>query len=218
MDILKKKPISRKDMIAYLTNHFRYDTIGSWNNATSYAQNVKLCRLRFPSKEVEDRAYELLDMEEAFDEAREILHDFDERHHYVWQIGQNGRSGGYYVLYKGGIEKTGYKSRCTKCGQLNFKSLAESGTRCGKCGEESRADLTSPVYRSYTHPGLGVDMGENFEEWDTSSLESRVEIVWDFDKTVERAVNAFITFATENRAEEEEIMVPKTIKVAVPVE
>ena len=36
---------SRADMTAYLENHFRYPTMNSWNQATSYACNLKVDRL-----------------------------------------------------------------------------------------------------------------------------------------------------------------------------
>lgn len=43
-----------KDMIDYLKNHFRYDTMNSWNRATSYANNVKIHRV-IPN-ELQDKA------------------------------------------------------------------------------------------------------------------------------------------------------------------
>ena len=36
---------NRNEMIAFLTNHFRYSTMNSWNQMTSYANNVKLHNL-----------------------------------------------------------------------------------------------------------------------------------------------------------------------------
>lgn len=33
---------NREEMVKFLTSHFRYHTMNSWNNATSYAHNVKL--------------------------------------------------------------------------------------------------------------------------------------------------------------------------------
>lgn len=37
----------RKEMIAFLKNHFRYDTMNSWNRSTSYANNVKNLQLGY---------------------------------------------------------------------------------------------------------------------------------------------------------------------------
>ena len=37
--------MTRKQMIDFLSDHFRYHTMNSWNNATSYARCVKLNRL-----------------------------------------------------------------------------------------------------------------------------------------------------------------------------
>jgi predicted RNA-binding Zn-ribbon protein involved in translation (DUF1610 family) len=35
-----------------------------------------------------------------------------------------------------------HKSVCTSCGQRNFTSVKETGTKCGRCGEASRIDKT----------------------------------------------------------------------------
>jgi len=38
------KPVdlrSQKAMVEFLSNHFRYNTMNSWNNSTSYANNIK---------------------------------------------------------------------------------------------------------------------------------------------------------------------------------
>jgi hypothetical protein len=34
-----------------------------------------------------------------------LMNNFDEAHLFKWQVGTNGRSGGYIVLYQGGIKK-----------------------------------------------------------------------------------------------------------------
>jgi len=34
-----------KDMIDYLKNHFRYNTMNSWNRSTSYANNLKIYKV-----------------------------------------------------------------------------------------------------------------------------------------------------------------------------
>lgn len=123
----KRKPRTRKDMVAFLENHFRYSTMNSWNRETSYAINVKLHRISFPDSATADAAHEWLQHEDvevgAMWETRQILQAFAERHGYSWQIGFNGRSSGYLVLYSGGRKRLDYKSRCTCCGQLNYKEV-----------------------------------------------------------------------------------------------
>lgn len=110
-------------MIAYLVGHFRYDTMNSWNAATSYAAKVKVQYLSFPNNEVRNRAYDLLQTDEAMNDVRFIMQEFDEDHNYEWQVGFNGRSNGYIVLYHGGRKKSEHKSICTNCGQRNFCSV-----------------------------------------------------------------------------------------------
>ena len=41
---------NRKEMINFLTTHFRYYTNNSWNLSTSYANNVKIYNLDLTSK------------------------------------------------------------------------------------------------------------------------------------------------------------------------
>lgn len=210
-----KKPRTRKAMIEYLKGHFRYDTMNSWNCVTSYAVNIKLHKLTFPDKETEDRAWDLLDVGKAFFGFRRVLREFDQRHNYDYQIGTNGRSGGYLVLYRGGKRATGHKSQCMICGQLNFKTVEETeNNRCGRCGEDARENLQSPRYEIYTMPGQDIDGNADFEDWSTTDLEDRVELVMDFDKTCAAAVKAFIDFCRTHKAEEEVIMVPKKVTVA----
>jgi hypothetical protein len=120
--------MTKKAMIEFLSSHFRYDTMSSWNRATSYARNVKLNHLTFPSNDVRNQAYDLLQVEGTFDECgvNDLIREFNEEHGYAYQIGFNGRSGGYMVLYQGGKEPSGYRSHCTNCGQRNYQSVLMS--------------------------------------------------------------------------------------------
>lgn len=270
-----KKPRTRKDMIAFLGSHFRYDTMSSWNRGTSFARNIKITRLTFPDRETFNRAFDLLNVEEAFDEFDEILHGFALRHAYSWQIGRNGRSGGYLVLYSGGKKDTGYKSYCPSCGQRNYKKVPSwngdpetsedklrvyfrshrhwrdeiyleqsevmeiglgkertleimreermlgdvysATNKCGVCGNP-RVDYLSPVYVSYLdRETVGECCTEDYLDWDTVSLKRLVDVVWDFDKTVDQAIRAFIAFCEEHEAVEDSVMVRKPIMVAVPL-
>lgn len=91
----------------YLRDHFRYHTMHSWNNSTSYAQCVKLSRLPFTSAKQRDAAYEMLDVPEVFEDLSQCIRDWEGEHDYAWQVGFNGRSSGYLVLHKGGRNPDG---------------------------------------------------------------------------------------------------------------
>lgn len=92
----------RKAMIDFLTNHFRYDTMNSWNASTSYANNVKVYNLGIEDKDILDKAWNIvcsdIECEEMYDSFRQIIDEFRQNEGY--DIGFNGRSGGYLVLYK----------------------------------------------------------------------------------------------------------------------
>jgi len=271
---MARKPRTRKDMISFLANHQRYDTMSSWNRGTSFSRNIKLQRIQFPDTETHDRAYDLLNVEEAFDDFWEILSDFAVRHNYHYQIRTNGRSGGYLVLYNGGTKDSGYKSFCPFCGQRNYKLVPPWGNEgpstpqdkvlaffgknphwipemypnqqaikdiglpddevlaiirdakkrglagefsstdhCGVC-KNPRRNFTQPFMLTYTNgETIGEPHGE-YDDWDTDSIKNLVDVVWDFDKTAEAAVQAFIDYAKHHEAEEETILVPKKIMVS----
>jgi hypothetical protein len=114
--------LTREEMIAFLHNHFRYHTMNSWNNATSYARKVKIHNLDL-TREQMDRAYEIIYAEGAFDEINELMRQFDAAHKYEFQMSFNGRSGGYVVLIPGGQRPSGYQSHCLVCGQRNYKKI-----------------------------------------------------------------------------------------------
>lgn len=93
--------VTRKEMVDFLKNHFRYDTANSWNESTSYARNVKIYNLGF-SEVLEAKALDLI-CEEGFNELVARLYDplveqFEEDAD-GYTIGFNGRGGGYLVLY-----------------------------------------------------------------------------------------------------------------------
>ena len=94
---------SREDMIEFLTNHYRYYTLNSWNRSSSYANNVKLYNLGLDSNDL-DFAYKIICGDEIlcyelYDDFNFIISQFKET--YGYDIGFNGRSGGYLVLYYG---------------------------------------------------------------------------------------------------------------------
>ena len=91
---------SRKAMTEFLLNHFRYDTMNSWNCSTSYAANVKIYNLGL-SRVESDKLYELIETDDFYDEINWLIHDFEVEHDHLWRVGFNGRSDGYLVLYEG---------------------------------------------------------------------------------------------------------------------
>lgn len=101
-----RKPRTKAAMIEYLRGHFRYDTMNSWNVATSYAVNIKVHNL---PHDQQDAVYEMLDVPASWRASgfNAILRQFDQRYGHCWQIGSNGRSGGYLVLYQGGARPAG---------------------------------------------------------------------------------------------------------------
>ena len=211
-----KKTVDLKDraeMIRFLREHFRYDTLRSWNRQTSYANNMKIYNLDLPES-TKDRLYDMLSADEPYDRMEDLLQDFAERHAYAWQAGQNGRSGGYLVLYSGGRKKLEYKSRCTKCGQLNYTSTGETGCVCGRCGSPARQDLQSPLYQRFVS-GKSIDADADFEEWSDEDLRERVELVSEFDQLCDDIVAEAAGLADEYDVEEEVYYVPQTRKVLV---
>ena len=50
---------SRQEMTQYLTTHFRYPTLNSWNRSTSYACNLKITHLGL-SPEVVDKLFDMI--------------------------------------------------------------------------------------------------------------------------------------------------------------
>lgn len=113
---------TREEMITFLRDHFRYYTMSSVNRSTSYARNVKIHNLHL-TREQESKAYDLIYAEGAYGNINQILEDFAINHDQKFQIGFNGRSSGYLVLYQGGQKPSGYQSYCTRCGQLNYKKV-----------------------------------------------------------------------------------------------
>jgi len=107
---IPRKPRTRKDMIAFLRDHFRYYTMNSWNVSKSYANKIKISSLALP-REQENACFELLDVEGAGELSgfSEALDDFAEQNEHRWLIGTNGRSSGYLVLYQGGIHPGGQR-------------------------------------------------------------------------------------------------------------
>lgn len=169
------KPRSRTAMTLYLSTHFRYHTMHSWNNFTTYANQVKFRCLDLTGEE-RNACSDMLNVAEAWDGTTWMIRQFSEKHKHAWQISFNGRSNGYLVLHMGGVHDGG---------------------------------------GVFSWPGKSLDMGADFKDWTTEDLKSRTDLIWDFDQTCEACVEAYVEFAVSHRAEETEVLVPRTIKVAV---
>jgi hypothetical protein len=202
----------RQRLMEYLKNHFRYFTENSWNQSTSYARNVKIYDLTMDAA-TRSRACDLLEVPEAFDEIHELIREFEQKHDWQWQVGFNGRSDGYLVLYRGGREKSGYTTKCDRCGRLTWYET-EQPCHVERC-KGTLKKLPEDHYRIFTYPGKGVDDDADFSEWSMEELEDRARLVRKFDKLCDACVESFINFAKTHAVEEREILVPKTVRVAV---
>jgi len=192
--------------------------MNSWNQSTSYANSIKLHHVKKPAAINNDAWYEMLSIEEWQDQLSDMLEDFGRKHDFAWQVGINGRSGGYVVLYKGGIKPSGYKSYCTQCGQKNYQAVSEGETgTCGRCDAKARVNFEQTHMQVFTLPGKDIDMYEEFEDWSLSGLKERVELIQDFDRLCDDIVKAYCDLCENHRITEEEILVPQTIKVLEPV-
>lgn len=201
---------SRKAMVEYLTNHYRYDTMNSWNGATSYANNVKLHRL----VDVDfSKALDIIDTQGWRNRVDEVIDDFNRRHKWTYQLGFNGRSGGYLVLYQGGLEPSGYKSYCTACGQQNYQPATESNKRCGACRQNARVNYQTTHLRVFSWPGKGIDQDEDFQDWDLQDLGSRCKVVMDLDRTCDKLLG-MLQWACQNALVVDKVVYrPETVKV-----
>jgi hypothetical protein len=202
--------LTREEMIEFLSKHFRYNTMNSWNRSTSYAKNVKLHRLGL-TREQENRAYEIIQANGAYDKINGIIMAFGVTNDYRYQIGFNGRSSGYLVLYQGGKNDPGYKTRCDNCGKLTWYET-EQPCKMSGCDGTLRL-LKKPVFQVFTQSLKGMDMEKDFEEWDDDSLRNRYDLVKEFDATVDECISVFKALVDSCKVVEKEIMVPKTIRV-----
>ena len=205
-------------MVKYLRQHFRYNTMNSWNRSTSYANNIKLHNVDKPAEIDNDTWWEILWITDWQNQLSDLLEDFGRKYNFQWQAGINGRSGGYVVLYKGGIKPSGYKSYCTHCGQKNYRAVTDGEIGiCGRCEAKARVNFKQTHVQVFTWPGKDTDMYEDFEAWTLSDIRERVALVQDFDKLCDEIISEYIDICRNYRISEEEILVPKTIKVLEPV-
>lgn len=200
---------SKKSMIDFLESHYRYNTMNSWNRGTSYANKVKLYDLGLGK--LEEKCFEIIETDDFWNDANELIHEFGKNHNWLWQAGFNGRSGGYIVLYQGEATVSEYKSYCTACGQKNFRSVDENGCRCGACGREKRVDYKARPMTVKVFPGRGTDEADDFDEWDIQSLRDRVQLVMEFDQLSDDILALLVDYANNTEVVDEIVLVPKTI-------
>lgn len=82
----------------------RYYTMNSWNLSKSLAYNLKVYNVI--DRKLQSKVYDLLSVDEVYqDYINPLIYEFDRKYSYEWQAGFNGRSGGYLVLYRGGIKE-----------------------------------------------------------------------------------------------------------------
>ena len=67
--------------------------------------------------------------------------------------------------------------------------------------------------QSFTYPGRGVDMDEDFEEWSISDLRDRVRLVQELDALADEMVSQAIHMDRHYSVIEVEVCIPQTRKV-----
>lgn len=81
----------------------RYYTMNSWNLSKSLAYNLKIYNVI--NNNLQDACYDLMNVDFFYEDyINPLIEDFESKYNYEWQAGFNGRSGGYLVLYTGGIK------------------------------------------------------------------------------------------------------------------
>jgi hypothetical protein len=154
----------------------------------------------------------MLDEEEAFRHVNNLMVKFGRNHKHEWQVGFNGRSNGYIVLYSGGVNmEHPHLSRCDTCLRPTWYNKEMSCQRNGCFGTLKL--LKEPEGTIFTMPGRSVDQDPEFREWSCEHLVERVGLIREFDKLCDDCVCAFMDMCDNYRAVEKEIMVPVKIKV-----
>ena len=202
---------SKENMIKFLENHFRYDTMSSWNLSTSYANNLKLYKV-IPDTLL-NKAYEIFEQGDVYHLINDLIEEWDIQNNYQYQVGFNGKSGGYLVMYKGGYKTkiifkkedfkkdNGYNGR-VYADRYGWKSYNEA---------EKAKLINKEIKEVFCWSGKAID--DDFEEWDIYDLRERVKLIQSFDKLCDSIVKEFIYHCENYKIEEEEILIPKKIKV-----
>lgn len=207
---VKEVSFKRKDMIDFLKNHSRYNTMNSWNNSTSYAHNVKIYNV-IP-KEYKDVAYNIMEQGDVYEAINDILSEFRKEHNYEYQITFNGRSNGYLVLIHGGYTMRKYFPDFSPNDPDEKRDYSDYYGKWYSHKEAKEMGTAYKEYKSiYTTPGLNIDMNEDFLEWSNNELIDRVKLVKQFDRVCEQCLEIFINYCKNYKVVEKEILVSKKI-------
>lgn len=214
-----KYPKTRSQMVDYLKTHERYPTMNYNNQLFSYSMEIKVTGLTFPDRETRDRAFGLMGAEdrEIYEGPNEVLSNFQGRYEDRYQIGTNGRSGGYYVLYTGGYEMRRYFNFVPE--DPDDKRDYSDRTGWLTHAEAKARGIAYSSYRKVHTDSVGLDQDADFddkEEWTLEELRERVALIKEFDYTCELAVMEFIEFAFNHEAIEEEVQFTRKVIVSQP--
>ena len=201
----------KESLAKFLSNHYRYDTMNSWNNASSYANCVKINRLGLRGSSLE-KAWDILGSNNYWDEIRWPIQNFQDEWCNGYSIVSNGRNSGYLVLVEAEVYDPGYKSTCSRCGKLNYQAACDD-SKCGVCGAK-RVNLKKPLAWVRTK-GNGIDQRMSFDDYMDMShswLKDRAELVRSFDAACDAVRDHFIELINDYMIVEETVMVPQTVK------
>jgi len=177
----------------------RYHTMNSWNNSTAPAYNLKVRNV--VNNNLQDKVYELLEVDELWQEINELIREFDKDNDYAWQAGFNGRSGGYLVLYVGGYNTIDcYTDKEYEKEERVYSDLC--GCWLNKEEAKERGALNFKWKRTYSKPGLGIED----DEVPTQVLKDFRKLAIDIVKTAEGMAKNF-------NVVDEDYTVTKTRKV-----
>ena len=207
---------SKEALAGFLAGHYRYSTMNSWNGNSSYANCVKVDRLGLRGTSL-DKAFEILSVDGYWDQIKHPIREFERDWYGGYTIGSNGRSGGYLVLYESEVHNPGYKSTCTRCGQLNYQEATE-GSTCGVC-RAPRVNLKRPL-QWIRAKASSIDhrmSKEDYLDMSHSWLKDRVELVRSFDAACDNIRGEFIHLLDSYMVVEETVHVPKQVKRLTPV-
>ena len=202
---------SRSAMVEFLSNHFRYHSMSSWNGVTTYANVIKIQTIGLTPSQL-GKAFTLLDVD-YWNDIRWPIDHFTESQGDQYTISCNGRSGGYLILNRSCRELTGHKSYCPSCGQRNFKLVESSFDLCGVC-HKPRSNFDISPSRLSVYAGKNIDQHEDFhiEDWSMDALRQRVDLICAFDQACDQIRSNFIALLDEFEVVEETIYKPVHVK------
>ncbi len=157
---------SNKACFDFLTQHYHYDTLNSWNGLRSIANNVKLYNLPVDTS----KALEALE-EDDYLSINQTIRDWEEEHP-GYKVGFNGRSGGYLVLYNDHNNCHCFNDdNCSPCLYDNYEYWKEDV-------QENWGSL-----KAY-HPSLvkQVQIVQEFDKLCDDLIEVLKELIADLDK------------------------------------